>query len=392
MVIDLFGVVIVGMGFWFIPGIYRGFRGFYYAAQHPQQPSRPLSRITYLLLELLSATCVFALLSTFPYFHPENILSRTRSSMAKPSTEVVFQRLHSLRPPIPSDEILRARFVSRTGRLLYSAYGPGPLINCTWCGVDEPFTYAVYALPSILLPHLIHTAILGVVTSAEFLGRNNNAGGVWRTHATYAALVLALSEGLCIYAYTTVMDGRVAAEAGFPYWQLLTIRGIAFAILDATLGYAIYLTGTGRWSGSVETPTESLETVASKLENSLVAVNSAICLKQAIMRDHELRARAVQFWEKEVLFAQEVRIAKVGVERREDWVGVKEGAKRRASAIVKGLFEEELPMEWSETEEGWQTEESQTNTQQGTPFGSGYFTDGSQFTEAQTGGSEVERM
>ena len=315
-------------------------RRFYYRLQ---QPPHPLPRITYLLLELLYATLVFALLSTFPYFHPEDILSRTRSSITSTSTERIFQWLHRLRPPIPSDEILEALFESRVGRFLYSAYGPGPLINCTWCGVDEPFTYTVYALPGLLLPHLIHTAILGVVTSTNFLGKNNKAGGVWKTHATCAGIVLALTEGLYICAYTNYISvmGERGAEAAFTYWQRLTIRGIAFAILDGALGYAIYLTGTGRWSGPVE---ESLETVASKLESSVAAVNSAICLKQAIMRDHELRARAVEFWEDEVLYAQEVakdgnvRRARVGVEGKEDWAGVKEGAKRRASAIMRELF------------------------------------------------------
>ncbi|RPB22827.1 hypothetical protein L211DRAFT_810173 [Terfezia boudieri ATCC MYA-4762] len=376
MLIILLVVVMAVMGFcfslvghWLVPRIYRGLRGFYYAVQRPQQQQpRPLSRITHLLLELLSVTCVLALFSTVPYFHPENILSRTRSSITRSTTEGIFEHLHSVRPPIPSDEILKARFVSRAGRVLYSAYGPGPLINCTWCGVDQPFTYTIYALPSILLPHLIHTAILGVVTSAEFLGENNEAGGVWRTHATCASIVLALGEGWYIYVYTSVLNERAATDARFPYWQLLTIRGIAFAILDAALGYAIYLTGTGRWSGSDENSTESLEKVVSKLENSLVAANTAICLKQAIMRDYELRARAVQFWEKEELYAKEVakddhvRIARVGVERRKDWVRVKEDAKRQASAIVRELFGEVGPMEGTETEGGWQTEGSETGT------------------------------
>lgn len=246
----------------------------------------------------------------------------------------------------------------------------------------------VYALPGLLIPHLVHTAILGVVTSANLLGGDNKAGGVWRTQATLAGVLLAVCEGLYIYIGTSL-----ATEAGGPYWQLLTIRGIAFAILDAMLGYAIYLTGTGRWSGPAETPAETLETAASKLENSLVAVNSAICLKQAIMRDYELRERAVHFWEKEVLYAQEVakddhvRIARTGVEQREDWVGVKESAKRQASAIMRGLFGEVAPIEEAETEGGWQSEEGQTNIQLSTPAGSGYFTDGSQFTGMQAGES-----
>ncbi|KAF8455919.1 hypothetical protein BGX38DRAFT_1165309 [Terfezia claveryi] len=394
MLIILLGVVMTVMGFclslvgyWFVQGIYRGLRGFYYAVQRPeQQQPHPLSRITHLLLEFLSVTCVLALLSTVSYFHPENILSRTRSSITRTTTEGIFQRLHS------------ARFVSRAGRVLYSAYGPGPLINCTWCGVDQPFTYTIYALPSILLPHLIHTAILGVVTSTEFLGENNKAGGVWRTHATCASIVLALGECLYIYVYSTVLDERAATEARFPYWQLLTIRGIAFAILDAALGYAIYLTGTGRWSGSDETSTESLGIVASKLENSLVAVNTAICLKQTIMRDYELRARTVQYWEKEVLYAQEVakddhvRIARLGVERRKDWVRVKEDAKRQASAIVRELFREVGPTEGMETEEGWQIEGSETDTQPNTPVGRGDFTDGFAVYGTQAGELEVERM
>ena len=112
------------------------------------------------------------LLSTFSVFHPEKIVTHTSSRLLLTSTDAIFTRLYSQRSSSPSgsDSLLKHRFTSRSGRLLYSLCGPGLLSNCVWCHVDVPEAFLFYGLPNILFPHLVHIAILGLVLPNKYSG------------------------------------------------------------------------------------------------------------------------------------------------------------------------------------------------------------------------------
>jgi len=145
-------------------------------------PSAPMHHLPF--LELLSITYVSTLLRTFPYFHPQNILSRAWSSIAKTPAEVIFQPPPPppSPPPTPSDEIPKAQLLSSP----ISVYGLRPLINCTKCG-RRTFHIQGLRTTEYFATAWIHTAILGVLISAEFLSGNNKVRGVWLTHATCAS-------------------------------------------------------------------------------------------------------------------------------------------------------------------------------------------------------------
>ncbi|KAF8475637.1 hypothetical protein BDZ91DRAFT_187872 [Kalaharituber pfeilii] len=327
--------------------------------------------ILYHLLNLLFLSSFIALLSTLPLFHPENIIRKTSSRLLQTSTDVVFNRLHSLRPPIPTDDLLRKRLTSKDGRLLYALYGPGPLTSCTWCRVDHPETFLYYSLPRILMPHLLHVILLGIVTSSAFGASLNKPARIWRTQATLAGIALAIAETwyIATYNHRDNILSRTTSDAVFPHWNLYVYRGLAIASVDGLLGYAIYLTGTGRWGNLIEDlPDEKLEEVSSMLEKSMGVINSATCMKHAAMRDPQLRAQAVRFWEiealtgKELMEDEDVRAAIRKLESRSDWVKTKGDAKKRARMIARSLYLARSPMSAGEQQQQQQHQDFDTST------------------------------
>ena len=176
---------------------------------------------------------------------------------------------------------------------------------------------------------------------------DNKAGAVWRTQATLAGVALAVSEVYYIstYSHTTNISARTAAANVYPYWAILTYRGLAIALVDAALGYAIYLTATGRWGSLIsDSPAEKIDAVSAALEDVIRNTNSALSLKQAVMTDADLRRQVVDFWEKEGLTRRElaeaegVRLARRAVERRRDWATICSDARQRARAFSRSLF------------------------------------------------------
>src|SRR5579862_4258949 len=135
----------------------------------PRRPIRPVPLHVSRALNVLFITACLALLSTLPYFQPENIFVVTQSRLQTPS-EVLFTRLQTIRPLTAQDISLKSKLVSIDSRLLYLTYGPGPLADCLFCNSDAPFSYLYYAFPSIVIPHILHTAVLGVVTSSLLSG------------------------------------------------------------------------------------------------------------------------------------------------------------------------------------------------------------------------------
>ena len=270
-----------------------------------------------------------------------------------------------------------------------------------------PETFLFYALPSILLPHLVHTAVLGLVTTKRVFGSDNKAGAVWRTQATLVGVALAVSEVYYVstYSHTPNISARSAADNVYPYWTILTYRGLAVALVDAVLGYAIYLTATGRWGGLLsDSPVEKIDAVSTALEDAIKKTSSAISLKQAVMTDADLRRQVVNFWEKEDLTRREiaetegVRLARRAVERRRDWATIRTDARQRARALSRRLFAkrtEAQPQPQPQPEPTTRPPPTPTAaTPTTTPASSGYFEagQGGEFVATQKDELEVEGL
>lgn len=278
-----------------------------YQSTRISTPPIPLNSAVRHTLNILFIWSLFALVSTLPYFAPENIFTRTSSRLQTPN-DVLFNRLGRIRPLTPTDERLRTRLQSKDGRLFYANFGPTPLAECNWCSLDEPNTWLWYALPEMALPHLLHIAVLGLVTSGAF----SRYGRLWRSQATIAAAALFFGElymvGLSGSDYVHNSMARSEKDVRWTHWRIRIIRGVGIAVMDGVLGYAMFLSGTRRWKigWEEEAVDETIAEIGRSLERTAGRLQAGNFIKQTTMRDAELRGRTVEFWMKEEQMGREV--------------------------------------------------------------------------------------
>jgi hypothetical protein len=81
------------------------------------------------------------------------------------------------------------------------------------------------------------------------------------------------------------------------YWNVMFYRGIAIAVMDAVLGYAIWLTATRRLDIGIDAdPVKKVEFTMKKLSEMSVKLRQAKELRSATMKDPELRKVVEEFW------------------------------------------------------------------------------------------------
>jgi len=286
------------LAIFFGPIVYSKATSFYRSTRIHSTPV-PLPLPTKRLLDILFLTAVVALILSASFFSPENIFSLTKSRLQTP-TDVLFNRLSKVRELTPADEALRSRLQSKDGRLLYAAYGPTPLAECNWCALEEPNTFLWYSLPSMLWPHLLHLVVLGVVTSSYF----SRFGRMFRTQATIASVALFTAElwmtGVSSSGFRSNSIARSEADIQWTHWRMRVFRGVGMAVVDALLGYAIWLSATRRWRiGWDNMPVEHLQESFDRIEKAGAFLHAGNHLKQTILRDTELRGRYVEWWARE---------------------------------------------------------------------------------------------
>ncbi|KAA8903158.1 hypothetical protein FN846DRAFT_954307 [Sphaerosporella brunnea] len=292
---------IQSLALFFGPFIWTQARRFYTSTKTSHPPQSAPSSATH-ILNLLFLTASIALLSTIPQYTPENIFTLTGSRLQTP-THVLFTRLTRIRNGVltPFDEALRTRLVSKDARLVYAAYGPAPLVECTYCNLDEPNMFLWYALPSILYPHLLHGLVLGIATSSYF----SHFGKVWRMQATLAALALFAVEwwflGMSSDGFRQNAAAKSEREIVWAHWRMRVIRGVGMAVIDAILGTAIWLSATRRWNIGWETwlTEERLKESIGRMEKAGSSLQAARYTKHAILRDDDLRGKFVEWWTRE---------------------------------------------------------------------------------------------
>jgi hypothetical protein len=268
----------------------------------PPSQIRPLPNSTSHALTILFFSGLIALASTLPVCAPPNIFRQTGSRLQTPAG-VLLTRLAALRPLTPSDETLRQ--VLDVGgldaRLLYARYGPAVLTTCTFAKPgdgDAKLLYLLYALPSLLTPHLLHLFALGIATSRSLSGKTSAR---WRTIASISGLVLAAAEVYFIANYDDTPNQRSTrvSEIDFIHWKLRVYRGLCIATIDGLLGWVIYLQSTGRAFLSPPPASERLLDHAKTLEGLLTKTRSLGVLRNGTVRDASARGKANEYWVKE---------------------------------------------------------------------------------------------
>ncbi len=187
-------------------------------------------------------------------------------------------------------------------RCLYLAYGPDVLTHCPFCLSDEPKTYFYYALPAVLLPHLLHLFALGLATSSAFTGKH---GSRWRTFAVVSGAAVALAECYLLGTYDFKANARVIRPEDLDHfhWRMRTLRGIGICILDSALAGLVWGTSTNRIFATPPTAAERTETAVNALDSVRGRLAAAGILRNAVVRDEGLRSKAEAYWrrEKEVM-------------------------------------------------------------------------------------------
>jgi hypothetical protein len=261
-----------------------------------------------LSLYLLVAVAVASLVAMLPRFEPPNIFDDTSSRLAVP-TSVLFNRLQAVRAGklTPLDAALRDKFADASSSfgLLYAAYGPSVLAYCPFCLTDEPVTYTIYALPAILAPHLLHICFLGLVTSSLVAGPE---GSRWRMHATLAGVALAAIEILAVAGNDFKLNATKIQlkDVEFFYWRQRLFRHLGIALLDGLFAWVLWLTATNRWLAKPPGLYQQLTDALVALHEVHVKYATLGRMRNAILRDDELREASGAYWAREPRIMEEI--------------------------------------------------------------------------------------
>jgi hypothetical protein len=272
----------------------------YYRSIRPSSSSaksiRPVPLNVNRALTILFAVSLVALLSTLPYFSPENIFAVTQSRIQIP-TDVLFTRLQALRPQglTVFDNTLRQKIVSLESRLLYFQFGPDAIANCLFCNPEDPRSYLYYSLTTVLITHLFNLCVLGLVTSGLFVGPE---GSTWRTTATTGAVILAAAEIWILSTYHHQKNARTTRleDVDAFYWKMRIYRAVAIAAFDAIIGWVMYLSSTNRAFVTPFSPAERIDGTMKHMESARSKMNATGVMRNTIARDAGLRARTQAYW------------------------------------------------------------------------------------------------
>jgi len=243
---------------------------------------------------------------------------------------VLFNRLSSIRTNGLTllDNGLKDKYFESSADfgLLYAAYGPDVLANCAWCSTANTDTYFMYAFSSILAPHLYHIFILGFITSSFFSGPE---GARWRLYATATGAFLAVTELALVLRNDWKLNTtkRSLSEVDFFYWRLRMYRLLSFAVVDALLGWAIWLTSTNRWLVKPPPTSQQIQfaTVALNMARNKVTLLSR--LRNAVVHDEQLHSTSVNHsfqqprhmaeieQEREVVDAKRLALSRMDIDR-----------------------------------------------------------------------------
>lgn len=302
-------------------GYYRAFR----AGPAAQGLSiKPIPPKVQRALFLLGIATVISLVLTLPPFAPENLFVRTQSRLQIP-TDVLFTRLTALRPGnalTDTDGALRAKFVNLESRLLYLQYGPSVLADCPFCNAEDPRSYLYYAVPGLLGPHLLNLFVLSVATSGMPTGSD---GTKWRTTAVLASAAAAALDVYLVSSYNHQPNARATrlGDMDMFYWTMRLFRLTGLALLDAGFAALLYLSSTNRAFAAPPAPAERVEATTRLLLAARSRLNALGIVKNTSIRDEELRARMLGYWQHEGRLMREV------MEEREVVEGVNDALSNR---------------------------------------------------------------
>ncbi|KAF2399189.1 hypothetical protein EJ06DRAFT_75475 [Trichodelitschia bisporula] len=298
--------------FWTVPLVLPRALSLYRALTSPAPAQRqPLPYLTRLTLALTTLSIIAYLALLTPPLTPPNIFTLTRSRLALP-VNLLTSRLHTARHGAltPLDHALTNAFKSDPSprpRLLYAAYGPSPIAHCPFCTSDSTRSYFFYAIPALLTPHLLHTALLGALTSPHLTGA---AGRSLRAPAAVATAALCAADAVLAAAYDVDANAtrRSLRDVDWFFWRARMWRLLAFAAVDAAFAIAVWGRAVGRWPGGEEPGggLRELQALGYGLRDLYQRSAAVGPVRRVVVADRELRARSAAYWDQEPRVMEEV--------------------------------------------------------------------------------------
>lgn len=193
------------------------------------------------------------------------------------------------------DDLLKTKINSLESRLLFFQFGPDVLTNCQFCQPEDPKSYLYYYLPALLAPHLINLFILAIATSGLVTGKE---GGVWRKTVTIIGVVLALFDIYLVSTYNHQDNSRHTKLEQIEtfFWNQRLYRNLGLALLDALLGFMLYLSSTNRAFVIPPSTAERIEVSTRLIDGVRSKMSAMSILRNTINRDEGLRERSREYW------------------------------------------------------------------------------------------------
>ncbi|KAL4978151.1 hypothetical protein BDW66DRAFT_149575 [Aspergillus desertorum] len=291
-----------------LPRIINSIR--YIRVQLTSRPKpRPLPPNASRALNVLFCSILVFLTLSFPSnpFAPSpSIFALTRSRITT-SLDTVFSRLARLRAGgvlTDADVLLRSKLVSKEARRIYLRFGERALTECRFCKIENPSTYALFYYPvNVMIPHLLHMAVVGIATSASFAGRE---AGRWRNKFTIAGLIFAALDTYVVFMYDPVKSGSDAVRDGIEvptalFQRMAVLRPLVLACLDVVLAGFIYVSATNRWFFTPPSQADEVDRIVAASLASLTGASSKLhatsVTRNAVVRDRVLKDRDDAYWQ-----------------------------------------------------------------------------------------------
>lgn len=236
----------------------------------------------------------------FPFLrHPLDIRLATET-LARAWSQTLLHR-----PLVESELALLNRLQSLDARLVYIAYGAGPLMQCEWCrppgagsssslgGTIIGLDYLLAAAPTILIAYLTTLVACGLLLS----GNGRQRWRIWIVIATVSGV------GAEAYMRLTWDGGRGQAAAGasisMNHSQLHVLRSLFFASL-LTISYlapASFASVPAQLQpGTSAIVAPALAALTNQSEDALQRLRALSIARMAVLHEDRSRKEVTDFW------------------------------------------------------------------------------------------------
>lgn len=124
---------------------------------------------------------------------------------------------------------------------------------------------------------------------------------IWRKQATMLAGAVAFFDAYFLVKYDHTANARATRleEIDFFHWNMQLYRNLALAALNGVIGYLLFLSSTNRAFITPPTHAERLEAMNKNIDQTRLKMNGIGIIRNATLRDKNLRQRIADYWVRE---------------------------------------------------------------------------------------------